>query len=741
MLDMPNALMFDEGHYSFSVQLKEPDNRVTFNFQPLPWFEGSFRYTILTLRPGVDHQDRSFDFKARLWQQNGWVPTVAVGIKDIAGTNLYGAEYIVGTYQTENFNLTAGLGFGRLSERGQITNPLTKIWDGARERDNSFETGTINLGQYFRGEHMGVFGGIEYMTPINGLKAMVEYSSDTYHNEQLRNLKFSDFPLNFGLSYKPNPGLEIGASLIQGDTFSIRFTFQANARTARRPKRKNTAKFLFKSRDDDFKELLAVKNLTPVARIFEPGPTDDDQTRVRTRGQRDFLSPDNVWNPWERTAKQPAAQNQPQSEPEVDEATLQELQPAGQPDLMSEEEKSQSATFLQEAANYQSIGVLGVGFDAEKMTVRYFTSKYSREPEAMGRLLNILSQVAPDNIEQFDLVSVANQLDAVQATFYRSELERIHKTNGTTAELFAHADLSGVSPPLDHGSFYPKSGFSPSIGYGITPNAQFSIFDPDDPLRYQLALDLHGDVDLTSSIHLAATYSFNLYNNFDEIRRDPSSALPHVRTETANYLKDGANGVEFLTATHSWNPVKDVFTRTYGGLFESMYGGVGAEILYRPYSSRWAVAFEIDWVRQRDFDLMFTFRDYETTTGFAKLYYQTPYHDLDLEINVGRYLAEDIGATFKLMKVFDNGMEIGIFATFTDVSFEDFGEGSFDKGLTFKIPFHLYSSSDTKRRYSTIIRMLTRDGGAQVYSGQPLYDRTRWQAKRWMVRHWNSLLE
>ena len=53
---------------------------------------------------------------------------------------------------------------------------------------------------------------------------------------------------------------------------------------------------------------------------------------------------------------------------------------------------------------------------------------------------------------------------------------------------------------------------------------------------------------------------------------------------------------------------------------------------------------------------------------------------------MGRYLAGDDGITIDFSKRFKNGFKLGAFATFTDVSSEDFGEGSFDKGIYVAIP-------------------------------------------------------
>ena len=58
----------------------------------------------------------------------------------------------------------------------------------------------------------------------------------------------------------------------------------------------------------------------------------------------------------------------------------------------------------------------------------------------------------------------------------------------------------------------------------------------------------------------------------------------------------------------------------------------------------------------------------------------------DLKISAGEYLAGDIGSTIEFSRTFPNGVSFGAFATFTDVSTEQFGEGSFDKGIFFNIP-------------------------------------------------------
>jgi hypothetical protein len=84
------------------------------------------------------------------------------------------------------------------------------------------------------------------------------------------------------------------------------------------------------------------------------------------------------------------------------------------------------------------------------------------------------------------------------------------------------------------------------------------------------------------------------------------------------------------------------------------------------------------------------------------------------QVDVGRYLAGDYGATFALDREFDNGWSVGAFFTLTDVSADDFGEGSFDKGLRVSIPIDWFFGTPTRTVSDNTIRSLSRDGGAKL---------------------------
>jgi hypothetical protein len=156
-----------------------------------------------------------------------------------------------------------------------------------------------------------------------------------------------------------------------------------------------------------------------------------------------------------------------------------------------------------------------------------------------------------------------------------------------------------------------------------------------------------------------------------------------------------------------------------------MYGGVGGEVLYRPLDERWAVGVEANWVKQRDFDQRFSFRDYSVATGHASFYYMWGEERRVVSaISAGRYLAKDWGATLAVSRAFDNGVTMGAYATKTDVSSKDYGEGSFDKGIYVSVPFDFLLPRSTRARANFLWNPLYRDGGARVGHSYGLYQMT-----------------
>ncbi len=83
-----------------------------------------------------------------------------------------------------------------------------------------------------------------------------------------------------------------------------------------------------------------------------------------------------------------------------------------------------------------------------------------------------------------------------------------------------------------------------------------------------------------------------------------------------------------------------------------------------------------------------------------------------MKASVGQYLAGDKGGTLEIAKRFDSGVVVGGYATITNVSKEEYGEGTSPKACM-SVPLDLFSSGPTRSRAAIGWTPLTRDGGQQ----------------------------
>jgi len=247
---------------------------------------------------------------------------------------------------------------------------------------------------------------------------------------------------------------------------------------------------------------------------------------------------------------------------------------------------------------------------------------------------------------------------------------------------------------------------------------------PDAFLLYQIAAVYNIDFHFTRHLWWSGVVSADLLNNYDKFTYDAPSDLPRVRTDVRKYITSSTVTMPIFQLTGTRQLGQDFYGMAYGGMLESMFGGVGGEVLYRPFGERWAVGANVNWVKQRGYDQDFSLRRYQVTTGHVTGYFDLGYKDVTVAISAGRYLAGDWGATVDVSREFRNGVRMGAYATKTNVSAQTFGEGSFDKGIYVSIPFDLMLPRSTLTRASFVWDPLIRDGGAMLNRRYSLYSLT-----------------
>ena len=224
---------------------------------------------------------------------------------------------------------------------------------------------------------------------------------------------------------------------------------------------------------------------------------------------------------------------------------------------------------------------------------------------------------------------------------------------------------------------------------------------------------------IRKNLFLNTNIKYSLANNFDDLRFPPVDTYPaQVRSDIKQYLKNMDKGILLGRAQLDYHitPKKNHHLMFTGGVLEDMFSGIGMEYLYFKQNTNYAFGVEIFDVKKRDYNWGFGHLDYRNLTITANFHYRN-YGSIpfDMKISAGEYLAGDVGSTIEFSRTFKSGVRFGAFATFTDVSTKQFGEGSFDKGIFFKIPI-----------YGNFIdytwRPLTKDPGAKLIRRNSLYN-------------------
>lgn len=655
LLEMPTALSAMDGELAVTLSLMDGQQRTALTFQITPRLSGTFRISgtkdySYPGDPAFDgiFIDRGFDLRYQILDESARLPALAIGLQDFLGSGHSGAEYVVATKAvSDSIRVTAGLGWGRLGSNNGFSNPFGILGDSFDTRSPS--TSAMEPEEMFQGD-AALFGGVEWAFADNWtIKA--EYSSDAYVREADLGLISIDSPLNFGLTWEPLDGVQIGASYLYGNTFGLAATILMNP------------------------------NDRPMDGGFDSAPVP---VSVRPADLRAMTS-------WNRSAL-------------PDEAL---------------------AAGLAQAMESEGLILSGIEVTDTTTRLRYTNTRYRSEAQAMGRLARMLTQGLPPSIELITLEPMKSGIPVSAVTLRRSDLEALETSAGGSETMFDRAGFADAGSSAGLLSVAPSEGpFSWSLGpyLGL-------VFGPED----DDGLALNGGVEVT------ATYAFSpnfilggavrqqLFNTSDTATFVPDNDVPGVHPVRRNaplYALEGTTTIPMLTLAHFARPGPNLYSRVTAGLLEPMYGGVSTELLFKPVDSAWGFGAEVNYVQQRDFDQQFSFRDYDVVTGHGSLYY-----DFDsgfyAQLDVGRYLAGDWGATMTLDRTFENGWRVGASATVTEVSFDSGMSEGVDYGIRVTIPVDFVLGQPSQRGLSTTLGAPTRDDGQRLDVDGRLYDTVR----------------
>jgi hypothetical protein len=777
LIDMPSARMAPDGELAVGASFLRHNQHYNVTFQALPWLETDFRYS------GLEHfdasfpvyYDRSFAMKARLWDETDIYPAVALGIDDLVGTGIYGGEYLVASKRFGPFDTTLGIGWGRLGSTDLFKNPLIHAAASFANRSSGLSTpGGASFSAFFHGPYSGLFGGVVWHTPLDKLSLLLEYSSDTYQPERISGDLTPRGQVNIGASYKLLDNATLGLSWLYGTTLNGSIAFALDPTTDAYPQHINDPPMPPPHLRTQAEQQLALNSLlqrregaaSPNTILYSSSGLNalsdalfaetGDLNDVSTRGKSLMLGvgKDDVQSICVNAAAMVARYN-------VDVETVLTTNAAGKSArcavrrlgsgtlvnamLMqnpgatsvsglamapasfltidasapaSVDPQTAIQTIKADAAK-QKIVIQAISLTDDEAIVYYSDVRYLHEDDAVRRLVHVLLADAPTTIEKFRMLPTAGGVALAEFDVLRGPTERDIAQTGQYS-LLDNGNILTDAPLQNPVLSASARGTYPRFSWDLFPQFRQELFDPQNPFAVQFVAGVQGIAEVRPGLTAIGEVEASIYDNFNT-HRDAGSVLPHVRTDWTRFFTEGKDGIGQLELDYLTRLAPDVFAQARIGYLESMFAGVGGEVLWRPEGQRWAIGGDLYDVEQRAFNRQLGLQPYKAVTGHVTLYYASPWYGVNFAIRAGQYLAGDRGLTVEITRRFSTGVEMGAFFTKTNVSAQQFGEGSFDKGFIIRIPLQWTMPVSTQSVLSTIIRPVQRDGGQALDGDANLY--------------------
>lgn len=684
LIQMPTGRMSEEGTFSFNYTQNNDYEFYSFSLQLMPWFESTIRYTEVqdllysnedSFSGDTKYADKGIDAKVRLFSESYWLPEISLGMRDLGGTGLFDGEYIAATKSlaTDNygqFDFTLGLGWGYLGQRNNIKNPICDYSENFCTRN----TGTKDNGgsiDYQRWFHgnTALYGGIEYQSLYTPLRFKLEYDGNDYSQ---------DAPVTRGgVKMKQDSPLNFG--IVYGLTHysDLKFSYE----------RGNTLTLgvSLSTNFNDNKQLFKHKSLA------QPSSNIDLEL------QQDEID-------WQH----------------IDHS------------LASISGYDKNEFYLKE----------------NELILVSEQQTYRDRDLAQDKAASVLSKTLTDDITHYTIIEKSKSMPVKTTDISRDaylDYAGVNYINPSMDDVITEHSINRI--PDSVANYHHDDDFY----YGFSPSLTQTIGSAEDFYFYSLGAKLNTSYWLSSSWQLESSLYLNIHDNYDKFNftvPTDNTSNPRVRTLAREYIHDNRLYITNLQLSNYQKLSDNLYQQTYLGYLESMFAGIGSELLYRQKNANWALGLDWNIVSQRNpntwletFNDAWSYSDSEEvldigTTGHASIYYRPDWGFLQntlFRLDYGKFLAQDVGVQLDFSKQFNSGIIVGAYASKTDMSAEEFGEGSFTKGFYFTVPFDILTVKPSTSRAIFHWQPLTRDGGQKLKKQNQLYELTD-QLNPWYER-------
>ncbi|MFH1124274.1 MAG: YjbH domain-containing protein, partial [Pseudomonadota bacterium] len=257
------------------------------------------------------------------------------------------------------------------------------------------------------------------------------------------------------------------------------------------------------------------------------------------------------------------------------------------------------------------------------------------------------------------------------------------------------------------------------LSYGIKPEFQSFFNDPSGFFKFKAGAKPWTVVNLWKGGELYARLDLPFYSNISSSNVPPPNT---IREDSWKYMGQDYT-FEHLMIDQTVRLRERSFARLSFGYLESMYAGVGGEVLSFLGEGNLALGLQSDWVKKREPGEPFALKDFDTYTLLANGYYHMPGLAMTLQTQYGRFMAGDVGWLFRASREYDTGVVIGAWYSLTDSEdLQGFSRGDNEKGVFLSLPARMFLTHESPQRYTYSVAPWTRDAAATVHHWKSLFE-------------------
>jgi Exopolysaccharide biosynthesis protein YbjH len=371
--------------------------------------------------------------------------------------------------------------------------------------------------------------------------------------------------------------------------------------------------------------------------------------------------------------------------------------------------------------------------------MKIINNRYWRASEVKKRIEHVLAYLIPDNIFSVTVVIEADGLPTHQYRFTKEMLQWYLQREINADELDLLSPMKEATSPPDPYERLLLFQRKKSIWtMTFRPRLLTYFGSTTGKFKYAFGAVVSPEGYLWDEIYYNLSVSYNIKSSNADMGDcdvlNPSQII-NVRTDTIRYFQSNTVQLEQAFLQKSWNLPRSWYTRVAAGYFEPAYGGVGAELLYYPVNSNWAIGFESAVIAKRNYKgLGFTtkvrkfkgckatYTDFLGFQYFFDFYFVYPELQMDFKVMAGQFLAKDKGVRLDVGRYFDNGVRVGIWYTATDGHDVVNGSTYHDKGAMISVPLDFFLRKSSRTFITYAMSAWLRDVGAISASGNGLYD-------------------